>query len=235
MKLTILLSEILNEASIEQLQQQFVDTNKISIKDFDSIKQATDSKGAYATWLVKKVTDKIIKSEDIYKFKKYFNIFDKYKNQFPLKDINQYKSKEDIKNFLSKAIEIDNNIAAITGTEKTSESSNNLVPLHGVKELESVGIKFLGTVDGYQCFKVPQELKGNKQAWKTYRKHLAKCSGRKEGEGIELCTMADQEYFNEYLSDDDYYIFFNLNDSKSPYQFHYNSEQFMDKNDTPVF
>lgn len=232
-KLLNILNEMLNEASIEQLQQQFVDTNKISTKDFEAIKQASNSKGAYATWLVKKVIDKIIKSEDIYKFKKYFDIFNQYKNQFPITDINQYKSKEDIRNFISTAIKIENEIALATGTEKI-ESSSNLVSLQGIKELNSAGIKFLGLVDGYQCFKVPQEMSGNEKAWKTYRKYLAKCKGRKEGEGIELCTMASLEYFNDYLTEDDLYIFFNLNDKLSPYQFHYNEYQFMDKNDESI-
>jgi hypothetical protein len=235
MKLSKLLLEILNEASIEQLQQQFVDTNKISAKDFENIKQATE-KGAYATWLVKKVIDKIIKSEDVYKFKDYFAIFDKYKNQFPLKDVSAYQTKEQVKDFISKAVEIKNKIADVSGE---AGSSNNLVSPQGVKALESIGIKFLGLVEGYQCFKIPQELSGNENAWKVYRKYLAKCGGRKEGEGIEICTMANQEYFDEYLETNDLYVFFNMNDKRSPYQFHYGGrgeeDQFMDKNNISLF
>jgi hypothetical protein len=231
MKLTKLLLEILNEASIEQLQQQFADTNKISQKDFDAIKQVTN-KGAHATWLVKKVIDKIIKSEDIYKFKDYFAIFDKYKNQFSFKDIFTYQTKNQVSDFISKAVEIKDKIGDVSGGV---ESSNSLVSPQGVKDLESVGIKFLGLVEGYQCFKIPQKLSGNETAWKIYRKYLAKCSGRKEGEGIYICTMANQEYFDDYLETDDLYVFFNLNDKKSPYQFHYQDNQFMDKNDDILY
>jgi len=231
MKLSKLLLEILNEASIEQLQQQFADTNKISQKDFDAIKQVTN-KGAYATWLVKKVIDKIIKSEDIYKFKDYFAIFDKYKNQFSFKDIFTYQTKNQVSDFISKAVEIKDKIGDVSGGV---ESSNSLVSPQGVKDLESVGIKFLGLVEGYQCFKIPQKLSGNETAWKIYRKYLAKCSGREEGEGIEICTMANQNYFDSYLKTDDLYVFFNLNDKKSPYQFHYHENQFMDKNDSELY
>jgi len=235
MKLSKLLLEILNEASIEQLQQQFADTNKISQKDFDAIKQVTN-KGAYATWLVKKVIDKIIKSEDIYKFKDYFAIFDKYKNQFSFKDIFTYQTKNQVSDFISKAVEITDKIANVSGG---AGSSNSLVSPQGVKDLESVGIEFLGLVEGYQCFKIPQKLSGNETAWKIYRKYLVKCSGRKEEEdiykGIHICTMASQEYFDEYLETDDLYVFFNLNDKKSPYQFHYHKNQFKDKNNIDLY
>jgi hypothetical protein len=228
-----ILLEILNEASIEQLQQQFVDTNKISPEDFDEIKKASDNQGAYATWLLKKVIDKVIKAEDIYKYKKYFNIFNKYKNKFPYKDINQYKTLGNVEEFIKKAVEIEDTVAQTTGDIET-QSASNLVPLKGIEELKSVGINLLGVVDGYQVFKVPESLKGNEQAWKVYRKWLAKCSNRKEGEGIEICTMASFSHFNNYLQEGPYYVFFNLKDSRSPYQFHYESSQFMDKNDSDI-
>ena len=35
--------------------------------------------------------------------------------------------------------------------------------------------------------------------------------------------MANQGYFDNYLKTDDLYVFFNLNDKKSPYQFNYES------------
>lgn len=46
--------------------------------------------------------------------------------------------------------------------------------------------------------------------------------------------MASQKHFDDYLSSGPYYVFFNLNDPKSPYQFHYESNQFMDKNDIDI-
>jgi hypothetical protein len=230
-KLTFILSEILNEASIEQLQQQFVDTNKILSKYFEIIKKATNNKGAYATWLVKNVVNKIIKTEDIYKYEEYFPIFEKYKKKYPYSDINQYKTLDDIQEFTNIATSILDNIVQSTGGNQNSNSSKSLVPFKGVEELKSVGISLLGLVEGYQCFKIPKELQGNENAWKIYRKWLAKCGNREEGEGIKICTMASQEAFDEYLERGPYYVFFNTNDSTSPYQFHYQSRQFMDKND----
>lgn len=232
-KILNILEQIVSEASIEQLQQQFVDTGKITKEVFDEIVKVTKGKGAYATWMIKRVEDGTIKEEDIYKYEDYIEIFDKYKRQFTSPDINAYKDERSIRDFESKAIEIREKNIEQTGGDK--ENAANLISSQGIQELNSVGIKFLGVVDGYQSFEVPQSLKGNAQAWKIYRKHLANCSGRDQGAKIEICTMAGQNHFDRYLSDGPYYVFFNLGDPKSPYQFHYESNQFMDKNDRKVF
>ena len=101
-----ILEQIVSEASIEQLQQQFVDTDKITQEVFDEIVKVTKGKGAYATWLVKRVEDKSINEEDIYKYEDYIQIFDKYKRQFPSPDINAYKDETSVREFEKKAIEI---------------------------------------------------------------------------------------------------------------------------------
>jgi hypothetical protein len=49
--------------------------------------------------------------------------------------------------------------------------------------------------------------------------------------------MAGFDSFREYLNNSpgsSYYVFYNLGDPKSPYQFHYESSQFMDKNDDNI-
>lgn len=232
-KLVNLLKEVLTEISVEQLKTQFVDSGKISQEDFDKIKTVSNNQGAYATWLVKRVIDKTIKNEDIYKYKNYFIIFNKYKDKFIYKDINQYKTKQDIQNFIKTSTKISDAISQSTGNTEP-QAVLNLVPLKGIEELKSVGISLIGIIDGYQCFKIPQELKGNKEAWKIYKKWLAKCSNRKEGEGIGICTMADYGYFDQYLETGPLYVFFNLKDSASPYQFHYEENQFMNKNDIDI-
>ena len=125
-------------------------------------------------------------------------------------------------------------ILSIQGGDK--DQAKNLVSTRGIQELNEAGIKFVGIVDGYQCFLIPNSAKGNTEAWETYRKYLANCSGRDQGAKIEICTMASQRHFDRYLTEygGDYYVFFNLADPKSPYQFHYESNQFMDKNDNAL-
>ena len=80
---------LLIEVSIQDLQTQFVDTGKVTQEDFKQIVNTIGTKTAYATWLTKKVADGVIKGEDIYKYKNYFNIFERYKREFPSADINQ--------------------------------------------------------------------------------------------------------------------------------------------------
>jgi hypothetical protein len=224
----------LNELGFDQLETNYVGDgdNQVTPAIYEQIKKASGGKSAYATWLVLRVIDKSLKSEDIYKYENYFKIFDKYKAKYPIKDINQIKSKEQVAEFNRVSTEIADKLAATTGGQ--DDKGKSLVPLKGVEELKEVGINMLGIVDGYQCFKVPMELAGDIEVWKVYRKWLAKCSGREDGEGIEICTMANYSYFQDYLYADDLYVFFNMSDPKSPYQFHYVEEQFMDKNDGSI-
>jgi len=221
------------EISLQDIEKQFVNTGRINKKDFEEIKRAA-SKSAYATWLAARVSDKLIKPEDIYKFKDYLSIFEKFKNRYPVKDINQVKDKLSVDQFVKTSAELEDAIDSAAGGNP-STNVNNLVPLKGVEDLKDNDIEFLGLVDGYQCFKIPSSLSGNEDAFKSYRKWLARCSGRKEGEGIHICTMADQGHFDHYLDESDLYVFFDMSDPRSPYQFSYHGEgQFMDKNDRDI-
>ena len=103
-----------------------------------------------------------------------------------------------------------------------------------IQKLESVGIHYLGMSDGYQVFEIPNELKNNENSWKVYRDILGKCAGRDSGAKVEICTIADFKHFKYYLTDypnSSYFLIFNLGDPLSPYQIHFESNQFMDKND----
>jgi predicted esterase len=219
----------ISEASVDQLKDIFLDSGRISQTLFDEIVKASHGKGAYATWLIKRIEDGSVMEEDVYKFKGYFPIFNKYKSHFPSADINEYKGNNGVNVFINKVIDIREKDVEQSGGDISN--LKNLVNQNGISELKSVGINFVGTVDGYQCFEVPQELMGSEQAYKTYKKHLANCHGRSQGAKIAICTMAHQRLFDKYLKSGPYYVFYNLSDPKSPYQFHYETNQFKDKND----
>ena len=225
------------EVKIEVLKAQFVDTNKISQEVFDDILKSTNSDSAYATWLTSRVAKDLIKAEDIYKYEDYLQIFDKNKKFFDKADINQYKTPQDIKSFIEQAIKIREKDINITGTSSDDTSGSKpsgLLTKNEVVKLEEVGIEFVGLMDGYQVFKIPKSLRGNEDAYKTYSIILGKCAGRDQGAKIELCTIANRGYFDQYLGTDDLYVFYNISDPKSPYQFHYNENQFMDKDDISI-
>jgi len=89
----------LNEVTLDSVKKQFVDTNKIPQEMFDQIMRVTNNKLAYAVWMIKRILDNSLLGEDVYKFKDYFRAFEKYKAQYPMKDINQYKTKEQVDQF----------------------------------------------------------------------------------------------------------------------------------------
>jgi hypothetical protein len=222
--------DILNEGPLEDVQNKFVGENKpISEELFNEIKDVTNNSTQYIIWLIKKIVDKIILPEDVYKYKKYLSIFERYKLKYPKKNIHDIKTKEDVSDFIGMSMEIDDKINSI---EETG-SKENYVSVNEIEKLKSVGIKYLGVNQNYQVFEVPNELKDSKEAYETYKTILGKCKGRATGEGIELCTVASREHFKGYLDKfgGSYFVMFNLSDPKSPYQFHFESRQFMDKND----
>jgi len=93
----------INEASYDQLKTQFVDSNKLSLDVFEDIKKNI-FKSEYGTWIIKMILNQIIHPEDVYKYKEYLDIFDRNKSKYEMKDINQYKTKEDLNEFLSKTL-----------------------------------------------------------------------------------------------------------------------------------
>ena len=223
-----LLKEQLDQNTIN-LKNKYVGEGKpVSEKDFEKIIEVTKNKFYLVSWITKKVGQGIIKNEDIYKYEEYFDIFEKNKNKgkFKYKDIHLYKTPEDVLDFIEEAIQVKEGDIKF---EETVGKDNYVTPGNIQKLEDSGGIKYLGIFDGYQVFQV---FKVSEKVWKLYRDILGRCGGK--GARIRICTIANYDYFKEYLEDpkgSSYFVLFNLNDPKSPYQLHHESGQFMDKND----
>jgi hypothetical protein len=209
-KLTDLLKEALTEVSVEQLKTQFVDSGKISQKDFNEIINVT-SKTAYITWLAKKVADKIIKAEDIYKFKKYFSVFDRNKKEYPFADINQYKTQDDLSRFISKSVDI------------TDKESEDVSQQKGVSKTDKYKEFYIGSVDGFNVYELPKD-----------RTDLygASCE---LGSGTGWCTATGKRRneFDYYISQGPLFTFIKPGD-KEKYQFNYETDSFMDKKNNRI-
>jgi len=237
MKLIITESQyrILTEAySEEEFREKYVDSGLIPENQFNEIINNI-KKPFYVGWLLKMLNSGFIKYEDAYKFKNYFNVFEKFKQHYPIKDLGQIKTMNDVFEFERKSKDI--LIKQQDNKQGDISDKKNLVSTNDIQKLESVGIKYLGMVDGLQSFQVPPEVKDSKEAWNVYREILGKCSGRDKGQIVSICTMAGFGNFNQYLNNypgSSYYVFYNMSDSLSPYQFHYESNQFMDKNDNDI-
>jgi antitoxin component YwqK of YwqJK toxin-antitoxin module len=223
---------------IHQLKDKYVGKDKpMTESDFEKIQEIAGGKFNYIAWLSKRVGTGLIKAEDVYKYKEYFDLFEKNKKKFTHKDINLYKTAEDIQKFLDEVVSVregDIVFDEIVGKD-------NFVSKNEIEKLESTGgAKYLGVFENklkdkiipYQVFQI---YGVNQQTWKLYRDILGKCKGRRRGARIDICTIGSYNYFKQYLKDpkgSNYFVLYNLDDPKSPYQLHYESGQFMDKNDS---
>jgi hypothetical protein len=95
-----IVESLITEDSVQQVRRNFVDTGKISEKDFKEILK-TSNKSNNITWLASRVGGtnkirKIINPEDIYKFKQYFDVFERNKKQYNPSDINKYQTKSEV-------------------------------------------------------------------------------------------------------------------------------------------
>ena len=225
-----------NEATIAQYKQIFVNSGKISEEVYDEIVSAAGGKGAYIKWLSARVAEKKVLEEDIYKYEDYFKSFEEAKKSnagkafFSILDINQIKSSRDIREFEKAAIAFKEKGIEF-GMDDELGSSENLVSKNDLLKLDAAGIKLLGLVDGYQIFKISDI---SKETHKVYCDILFKAQ---KGAEIKFCTFGHGHY-SRYLKDypgSAYYFIFNLGDPMAPYQFHYESNQFMDRRDQQIF
>ena len=207
----ILLKNLLLEVSLDQLKTQFVDTGKITDSEFTEIIDSSGGKSAYATWLSKKVADKIINAEDIYKYNAYFKVFDRRKREYVYQDVNQYKTINDISQFITKSVEI------AAAEQKDPSQQKGIAKSNKYDEFK------IGSVDGFDVYELP---KGRTDLYGV------SCE---LGSGTEWCTASGRtkNYFDNYIAKGPLFIFIKPG-SDEKYQFSYEESQFMDKNDRPV-
>ena len=223
---------ILSEAySEEEFRKKYVESGLVPENQFKEI-ISEFNKPFYIGWILKILSSGFIKYEDVYKFKNYFNVFEKFKQHYPIKDLGQIKTFDDVEEFERKSKDI---LIKQQDTEQGDVSDKKkLISTNNIQKLESVGVKYLGIVDGLQVFQVPPEVKDSQETWNLYREILGRCSGRDKGQIVSLCTMAGFNNFQNYLNmypGSSYYVFYNMGDPLSPYQIHFESNQYMDKND----
>lgn len=152
MNLLMLIEEIvLENYKQEQLRSHFVDGGLVSAECADKIFEMFPT-SFVNRWLLTMVSKKNIKEEDVYKYKEYVDIFSKNNRKFPISDLGQIKTPQQIQDFVKTAIEIREKAVAAMGGAESKEDVKNLVSANEIEKLNEVGINFLGTVDGYQCF-----------------------------------------------------------------------------------
>ena len=221
-KLTKLLLEIvqdsINEVSIQQLETNFVNTGRIPKDIFNEILKVTKNDSAFATWLTARVAGSknapaIIKSEDIYKYEEYLDIFKRRKKEYRFQDINQIKTPSQLQNFIKTTVEL-------LDKEKQDISAQK-----GVSKTEKFKDLKIMDAEGYSVYMIPKD-----------RKDLYPTSCEL-GSGTEWCTATGNTsvHFEEYIKYGPLFIFIDNSNSKNKYQVSFEGGQFMDTNDNPLY
>jgi len=208
----------LNEVSFNQIEHQFVNTNKISKNVFNDIKNNI-VKSAYATWIIKQILNNNILSEDIYKYKNYFDIFDRNKKQYKYQDINKYNTKEDINDFLSKTLEI----IKLNNKDKST--------IKGISKQDKFKDYLLYETPQYNIYKFSENIHNDEKD--LHNAYFAAC---KLGSGTQLCTSnsKDEDSFIDYTTESDLYYIISK-DKKEKYAYSYEHYEFKDKRNSQIF
>jgi hypothetical protein len=211
-------SQTINEVSIQQLETDFVNTGRISKDDFNTILKASKNDSAFATWLAARVAGSknsppTIKSEDIYKYENYLDVFKRRKKEYPTSDINQIKTPQQIKTFIEKSVNL------------LDQEEQNPSAQKGVSKTEKFKDLKIGDYNGFSVYMIPQ---GRKDLYPT------SCE---LGSGTEWCTATGNtpNFFNDYIGKGPLFIFIDNSDPKNKYQVSFEEEQFMDRYDNPIY
>lgn len=169
-----------------------------------------NSVGTYGKWILNLYNKGKLKEEDFYKVTDYLNQFEQKKKGFKNKDIGQFKTLPD----LAKALD-DVGDVELTHAQQVRQNQ---------KERKNADLgKEASLVCEGDLFNV----------WVPHT-YAASC---KLGQGTHWCTASTESdnYYNSYLDNygGEYYILQDKN-GKPLYQFHFESNQFMDEYDSPV-
>jgi hypothetical protein len=209
--LDALVEQVLLEDRTEALKQKFVETKKVSEREFEKIMEADPTNAKkYVQWMLNKFVKDIkgpndraaykLFFEDLYKITDGLELFDRIKKKFSKQDINQYGLKE----FADESFEIKQKL----GAEELEK---------GKAKTEKYSELKIGTVAGFTVYKLPQ----GREDLKPVACDL--------GSGTNWCTAHNQSnYYNTYNRKDPLFVFIK-GDEK--YQYHIQSNQFMDKQD----
>jgi len=239
-----LVKNLILEEQISAIEAEFIkkyvgsnDDKKISQEEFNEINQLFDKKFNIVRWMVLRIIENKILMEDIESWKPVIDTFNKYKNKFPEKDIYKIVTQQQVDDFKIKADNVRQSVLARTAD--TTEAKDTYLSANEISKLENLGVLFYGIVEGYQLFEIPPSAcQWDEATWTKYRDIMGQCKFREKGEKVSLCTLGGINYFKKYMCKDhpgsSYFNMYKKSDPKSPYQFHYESKQFKDKDNNDI-
>ena len=185
--------------------------NVMSLITLDpTYKKGSNNAGTYGKWILS-IANK--NNGDITRKRHITDVLSKFeevKNQLKSKDIMKFTSVEALEDYLSD----ESNYKTYTNRQIQRKTQQHIK--QGLEESEAE--------------KVFEDAKWEVWIPKTF---AASC---KLGECTSWCTAMskDSSYFNQYSSDGPLYIIINKSNPKEKYQFHFESDQFMDKKDYSI-
>ena len=203
---------MLNEATLDDIYTKYY--NNIPQDIFWQIVKAdptyneekAQKMGKYGKWLLNLYKSNKLKTEDLYKATDYLSYFVKYYNKIENKDINQIPNLPSLFNIIKPFKE-----AADNGQEMATSKSDE------IRRIKEDAEKFY-----------------EDDTWLVVIPHTQEASCY-YGKNTQWCTAATEGYnmFNQYYKEGLLYININKTNNKK-YQFHFESNSFMDETDEMI-
>ena len=171
-------------------------------------KQGSNKAGTYAKWILGLANNNNIKDKN--HVRDLLKRFEENKKNLKDKDIMKFKSMDELESYLNN----DDNYLELSRRQEVRQRQKDRRNADLSKEAELV----------YED--------SDWEVWipKTY---AASC---KLGQGTSWCTASTEtsEYYDDYTSDGNLYININKHNPKEKYQFHFESESYMDRDDVEI-
>lgn len=212
-KMKLVLDERLFTEDIESVRKNYpkIEEDKFYelIKLDPTFKADRDSVGTYGKWILNLYNKGNLKEEDFYKVTEYLSEFEDKKKLFKNKDIGQFKSLPDL-------------YSALQDVDDSNLSHRQQVR-QAQKDRKNVDL-------GQDAKKVFENSKVEIWIPETY---AASC---KLGQDTSWCTATTESdrMFNYYTSQGPLFIIIDKHNPENKWQFHFESNQFMDRDDREV-
>lgn len=166
--------------------------------------------GQYSKWILDKLNRNLLNNSHLGHLHDVLKRFEDNKKYLLNKDINKFKSIQEIDTYLND----DNNY---------NELSHSQIVRQHRKDKQNVDLNN------------EAELIYEDSDWEIWipKTYAASC---KLGQGSKWCTASTEtrSYFDDYSEDGDLYIILNKHNEKEKYQFHFESDSYMDINDKEI-
>lgn len=215
------ITHILNEGFTRKYLQEGIEDVKKYYQDIEdskfmqiialdpTYKEGVDKVGTYGKWLLNIYKKHNLKDEDFYKVTDYLKEFEEKRKWFKNKDIQQFKSLGE----LAKALD----------EVEVGELSNNQKDKQFKKEIKKANLNATKVFEDDEF-----------EVWVPHE-YVASC---KLASNTEWCTgpssKGNDNYYRMYSSQGPLYILLSKKNKDEKYQFHFESNQFMDRYDEYV-